>query len=916
MPQPLHPALIIGLGGSGIEIVRRFRRRFTEQYEGTPYVRFFGIDTAPQEQPTADAPSLADEEFFWASRFDPAAYVGKHTIDDHREIKEWWHGYDGLPLQFVAAGAGQRRPVGRLAFFVHFDAIRQQLRQAIQGIYSSETYFALPDPYKHSLNVYVVASTCGGTGTGMFLDLATVVRHIALEVQPGKEVKVRGLLLLPSAFTGTGQVPHSVAGALRANAFGALTELDYAMSLSIRERKPVTYPGGLVARRDKPAFDSCYLVGNQSSSGAVYSKFDAILERAAIHMMIELASPLQALGESRLDNVVASIRATPDYRGRPRLYSSFAADWLELPSARVHVRWTKRYASRILQRLKQPYRGEGEQRMKTAFDGLSNQQAYGFLRRLMDRDGMKAYIPDVSDNEDALREIPPAGQPATVLVQRASALEAAYKRTLANVSVATGVESSLRGLAAEIEAAVGAVLGTGSLQDARALLERVRGELDAWSTQATGDRAKIDAGAWLTAFSTRVNELSPPLLEKLKSEKPGYVREQLAAVEDAISAARDAAVRTLRARVANALLSPDGLSSVRHRIEMLRDRVERAYAGVDGATVIIERQVEPTPPAGTETMAVTDQRADAAFEEAERLISMDQQAARLLAPLLAGNDPLAQDVLAQRVWDVAHSVVGESAAAYLASIPISPAAIGSRVNQLEPFALFTAMWSSTEGSRRTHRLDLIGVPAHLKEQEPAIKRAIEPARRSDPEIVEHADPDRIIMTGQLHGYPLFALAEVGECKQAHEATPALEQSLRFTLPEPDAHRWDLMPMSSDDAARWFSLAIALGHVRRDLQRYGFRRDGADTPVPFGEPADDPSLARRSARDAFVDSGYATLVAREVELRAAKEGNAWLQNALKGWLEDEEPKASQAGYPEEFRADIQRVRSFYNSIQFS
>jgi hypothetical protein len=204
----------------------------------------------------------------------------------------------------------------------------------------------------------------------------------------------------------------------------------------------------------------------------------------------------------------------------------------------------------------------------------------------------------------------------------------------------------------------------------------------------------------------------------------------------------------------------------------------------------------------------------------------------------------------------------------------------------------------------------------MKSQEAEILRSILPERRSDPEIVEHADPDRLMMTGQVHGYPLFALAEVLECKRAHDSNPALEQNLRFTLPELEARRWDVMPMSSDDAARSFALALALQRVRRDLQRYAYTPGGtASSAVPIGDASSDPGEARRSARDAFGESGYAALLSREIEHRAAREGNQWLLDALKKWLEEEEQRAAAPDYPEEFRTDLDRAKSYYRSIQF-
>ncbi len=287
MPPIIHPALIIGLGGSGIEVARRFRRRFDAEYEQTPFLRLFCIDTAPQEQETPYTPLLPHNEFFQAAAFNPSDYVGPHTVDDRSVFKAWWRGFDGLPLQYVTAGAGQRRPVGRLAYFVHFPEIRRRLTQAIQEIFGSQTYFNLPEKYKKTLNVYVVSSTCGGTGTGMFLDVATSIRRIVNDAQPGKQVRVRGLLMLPSLFLGTGRVPQNFASALRANAYGAMAELDYAMSLSVENRPACTYPGPVSVERQGSVFDTCYLAGNQTTSGAVVSDYGELLERAAMHMMID-----------------------------------------------------------------------------------------------------------------------------------------------------------------------------------------------------------------------------------------------------------------------------------------------------------------------------------------------------------------------------------------------------------------------------------------------------------------------------------------------------------------------------------------------------------------------------------------------------------------------------------------------------
>ena len=184
MTTTVQPALIIGLGGSGIDVVRRFKRRFRMMYPTTPYVRFLGIDTAPQTPEREHLPQLSDDEFVRTSDFRMDFYTSPGYIDQHPSIRGWWKGYDGLPSRFINAGAGMKRPIGRLALFVNYASVVRRINEQLREIFSSEVFFALPEEYRKAVNVYIVSSTCGGTGTGMFLDIAYIARHEQLDRAP------------------------------------------------------------------------------------------------------------------------------------------------------------------------------------------------------------------------------------------------------------------------------------------------------------------------------------------------------------------------------------------------------------------------------------------------------------------------------------------------------------------------------------------------------------------------------------------------------------------------------------------------------------------------------------------------------------------------------------------------------------
>src|SRR5262245_34426940 len=131
----VQPALILGIGGSGTDIVRRFKRRFRTMHPTTPYVRFLGIDTAPQTPEQEHLPQLTADEFVHTANFRMDFYTGPGFINQNPTIRAWWRGYDGLPARYVNAGAGMKRPIGRLALFVHSDAVIRRIDDQLRAIF-------------------------------------------------------------------------------------------------------------------------------------------------------------------------------------------------------------------------------------------------------------------------------------------------------------------------------------------------------------------------------------------------------------------------------------------------------------------------------------------------------------------------------------------------------------------------------------------------------------------------------------------------------------------------------------------------------------------------------------------------------------------------------------------------------------
>lgn len=237
------PSLVIGLGGTGQWVLTYLKKNLLETYGDVPKgVRIRSFDTVKTARARAgsdkDDRTRKEERAVAGVRLETGEYihVGGYVKDFVREIaqdeeneryphlRSWfqaeWY-LDNLSDQqfFLDEGAGMFRQFGRLAVFYDLRAatiarLYGQLQDTVQAI-QRETN-------AQNLQVIIVSSLAGGTGAGMFVDVAHLVRRIAKE-QAKMEVQVRGFLVLPDAF---GAIPASnvVRRGMNARAFAAMRE--------------------------------------------------------------------------------------------------------------------------------------------------------------------------------------------------------------------------------------------------------------------------------------------------------------------------------------------------------------------------------------------------------------------------------------------------------------------------------------------------------------------------------------------------------------------------------------------------------------------------------------------------------------------------------------------------------------------
>lgn len=356
----LRPALIIGLGGTGKQVLLNLRRMFYDQFGAPtlPHVATLWIDTDVSNR-TADG---AEMDFLLKEvEFDSKE---KQSVQlQANELENYYEHEDSFPHIFswfdpslkkhglITDGAGQIRSFGRLAFFRHYEDIMAKVRHCVESMRQASDHSELIDRYgirldRANTDVWIVLSLAGGTGSGMFLDMAFALKHL------NKALRVRGMLVLPSVFS------NDVENAIFGNTYAALMELEHytyakqaAGEASMREaaRFPVAWTRAQFDKGDSvqgPPFDTAYIIGNEprSSSGSLtLGDKGALCDMLAEVLFVEYSGTVESLASSwrsarsNMANALTSVvRYQHSARGQT-ITDEFSCRYASLGLAKLHV---------------------------------------------------------------------------------------------------------------------------------------------------------------------------------------------------------------------------------------------------------------------------------------------------------------------------------------------------------------------------------------------------------------------------------------------------------------------------------------------------------------------------------------------------------------------------------------------------
>ena len=331
-------ALIIGLGSAGQSVCENIAKNLNSKYGYYKNAKWIGIRVLE----TAYKSNILNKDDFIDLSVDQSSFrdytSGNESVGYEFALGEW---IDTALIKNVGAcinsGAANVRMAGRLALFHNYSKIHNNIVDEltrIDNLRSKDVQEALQTNQKidfgkeaDPIYVYVIASLCGGTGSGCCADMGYLIRQWNKKASP------------IAFFT----LPHPDLGnqVLKKNAFTALIELNhYCLGNNAWTQR---LPGSNEAHDEGYPYDIIYLTS--PANPMINEKVKN--EQAIASFLIALTSETsQDMAAANVDGT-GSLQTTKEFGYLKPYFSTFGIASLEYPGEHI----TRMCKEKILQKL-------------------------------------------------------------------------------------------------------------------------------------------------------------------------------------------------------------------------------------------------------------------------------------------------------------------------------------------------------------------------------------------------------------------------------------------------------------------------------------------------------------------------------------------------------------------------------------
>lgn len=225
---------------------------------------------------------------------------------NHLNVREWCPVSPAFLTQSMLDGCSEVRVKSRLAFL---DCLNTETISNLGTLIND----VLKNNEGSKIRVMIVSSLSGGTGSGMFIQVALWLREYLAKSQ----ITIRGIFLLPDVFVSTiKDIRESAETRTRhyANAYAAIRELNaltkIRKNISLDLSEKITLGTLFDSERDadngEPVYDFSFFIDNRDENGVSLSSISEYEQMAAQLVYMQLYSPMKDDMYSEEDNAFLS----------------------------------------------------------------------------------------------------------------------------------------------------------------------------------------------------------------------------------------------------------------------------------------------------------------------------------------------------------------------------------------------------------------------------------------------------------------------------------------------------------------------------------------------------------------------------------------------------------------------------------
>ena len=290
--------VLIGLGGTGIDALRTIKTQVYSRLKADnpdaavpryQHIRFLGVDTTVESSDDRDEETpynptkgplrkLDNTEIFSIYNPNIRRMFSEPEAMKMRDELSWvrWKDIDILPILTNSCALGTRQ-IGRILMMDKSAAFMSRVEQEINAAKAGLT--------SPTVNVHIFAGLSGSTGSGCFLDVCYMARHIADKLGGAT---VFGYFFMPDV--NLSAIPMSnplTRDHILQNAYAAMQELDYCMQLPGNNGAfTQKYQNGQEISWDRPPVDVCFLLGAEEASETIpYDTYARTMHVTAQYMI-------------------------------------------------------------------------------------------------------------------------------------------------------------------------------------------------------------------------------------------------------------------------------------------------------------------------------------------------------------------------------------------------------------------------------------------------------------------------------------------------------------------------------------------------------------------------------------------------------------------------------------------------------